>query len=138
MLEYIQPEDLGDVERDALLASLSAASPWYREDPELLWGELQAGLLHAFRYKDAFVALQRLHSNGETRLSVRALHDPSGHFGTSIRGLTADFRRLAAEWECDKIETTCYSPHLAEVVKAMGARVECVTMVIDLETSNGQ
>lgn len=133
MLQYVQPEELNDVDKHALVSSLAAASPWHRIDLELIWGELQAGLLHAYRYQDAFIAVQRLHSNGETRLSIMALHDPSGLFGTHVRGLTSAIRQLAADWECDKIETTCYSLHLAEVIKAMGARVECVTMVIDLK-----
>lgn len=135
MLEFVQPEDLNEADQIALVTSLSAATPWHREDPEIIWGELRAGLIAAFRYKNAFIAVKRLYQEGETRLSLVAVHDPSGHFGRTVRGFTADLRRLAAEWECDKIETTCYSADVAKVVRAMGAHVESVTMVIDLKGS---
>lgn len=131
MLVFLEPSQLGPNAREHLLASLAAASTWQRPALDELWAELEAGLLQAFEWKGAFLALRRETRDASSRLVIAALHDPSGEFGIRMRGLTAALQRLAREWECDKIETTCYSSHLAEIIHKLGGTVECVTMILE-------
>lgn len=47
--------------------------------------------------------------------------------------LTADLKRLAADWQCDTIETTCFDSRLASVIQKLGGRVESQTLTLAVE-----
>lgn len=47
--------------------------------------------------------------------------------------LADDLKRLAADWECDAVETTCFDTRLTSVIEKLGGRVESVTLVLPVE-----
>jgi hypothetical protein len=47
--------------------------------------------------------------------------------------LLEDVKRLAADWQCDTIETTVFDPRLASVICKLGGRVESQTVILSAE-----
>jgi hypothetical protein len=51
--------------------------------------------------------------------------------------LVADMQRLATEWQCHAIETTCFNRQLTSAIQKLGASVESTTLVLPVESDNG-
>ena len=47
--------------------------------------------------------------------------------------LLTDMKRLAADWSCDAIETTCFNRTLSSAIKKVGAETESEVLVLRVE-----
>lgn len=62
------------------------------------------------------------------RLVLHAFSAP--RFGWSFRRAVQDLRRLAADLECDAVETMVWDRRLARAMQKVGVRAEAVQMVL--------
>ena len=108
-----------------LLQAEGAKPDHERRSPEELMLAAKAWMLFEIeRPGGGIVAVERVGS----RLVLHALTAPN--FGASFRKAVAALRRLAADLECDAVETMVWDRRLARAMQNVGVRAEAVQMVL--------
>ncbi len=129
MIRYVPFEDLTQEHLDAIAASLLAAPEWHRPEPADILRSLREEVMRAFFVADSFVIVSVQSTEHEKRLRIESFSGKAFK-----RRALADFlRRLAADWECDAIETFVFDPRLACAIERIGGRVEAWTLRLDLK-----
>lgn len=95
--------------------------------PQDVAEHLLSGAWQAYSYGQIMVAVEKQ----EQRLCVRSL--AGAEYVAVARGLAAALDRLAAEWSCDIVETTCFDQRMAKAMLRLGAQVESWTLVRRVE-----
>ena len=127
MIQHVPFEAVDQRHIVGLANSLLAAPADNRPEPEEFLRAVMLGTMRLFEW-DGGMALVGVRDN---RLVLYAFSADSIFF--SARRLAEDLKRLAADWECDTIETTCFDPRLTCVIKRLGGRVESMTITLAAE-----
>lgn len=127
MLEHVPCEQITSAHLAWLAASLLSAPLDNRPTAEDLTRAIWLGTMRLFEWDGGCVLV----GQSQNRLVVHA-------FGCDkLVGipapLTADLKKLAADWQCDTIETTCFDTRLASVIQRLGGRVESQTLTLAVE-----
>lgn len=127
MIRYIPFEDVTPQHLLWLAQSLISAPESQRPDAETFSRAIFLGTMRLFGWDTGCVLV----GQRDSRLILYA-------FGCDkLAGipapLTADLKRLAADWQCDTIETTCFDPRLASVIQKLGGRVESQVLTLAVE-----
>jgi hypothetical protein len=127
MLRFVDSADFQQRHLVGLANSLLAAPADTRYDVDYIIEALTRGTMRLFDWPNGLVLVskrgQRLVLEGlwATRLLKDAIT------------LADDLKRLAADWQCDTIETTCFDKRLARVIEKLGGRVESRTLTLAVE-----
>lgn len=89
---------------------------------------LKTGALRLFEF-DSGVLL--VHREGD-RLVIDAMEAKIWQ----RRELADVLRRLAADWLCDKVQTSCFDKRLADAIVAIGGRVESWDLTLEVGQGN--
>lgn len=128
MLTYVPFEELDYLHLEQIAKSLLVAPPEVRAK-ELL-PRLQRKDLACFTWPDGLMLIGKL----DNRLLIEAM-------SASIWGrqdLAKDLRRLAADWECDTIQTTVFDSRLASAIVKVGGQIESYDMILPVGTDDEQ
>lgn len=128
---HVAFDELTDRHVIAISASVNAAPLRHRPDPADVLRAIVLGSARCFEFGDNGVIV--VSTPGDARLRIDAF---SGKI-FSRRALADDLRRLAADWECDTIETFVFDPRLASAITGIGGRVEAFSVALPVEQSDG-
>jgi len=129
MIQYIPFEDLTPEHLECIAASLLAAPAWHRPEGADILRSIKNEVSRVFEVDECLLVLSTPESDGIKRLRIDAFSGKAFR-----RGKLVDFlRRLAADWECDAIETFTFDPRLACAIEKVGGRVEAWSLVVDLK-----
>jgi len=127
MITHVPFEHLNDRHTNMLARSMHAAPAEEQPDADCFIRAVMLGTMRLFEFPGGMV----LCGKRDNRLVLYAL--VSEHLLADAIPLTADMKRLAADWECDTIETTIFDRRLASVIEKLGGRIESVTLVMPVE-----
>jgi len=126
------PELYNDPSFRALLEKAQEAAPaFYQQSAASLRENVKAGHTAAFWLDDGLTLLERHTANGQHRLLIVGFYAPATGF--RIRHFAKELQRIAAEWLCDTIETTCYSKRLVKAITLVGGQVESIQVTLKVE-----
>lgn len=128
MLQYVPWEALNQKHLVWLANSMLAAPESARLDINPLMNRLRDGIYRLFEFSGGCLLVGVRGS----RLTLQAFCTDPGINMDLCRVLAADLKRLAADWQCDAIETICFDPRFASVIKHLGGRVESQTLVMEV------
>jgi hypothetical protein len=111
-----------------LANSLLAQPAAVRYDTDWLMEQLRLGNFQLYEWDRGCMLLSRR----LPRLLLEAFCTEPGISRDECRSLLADVTRLAADWECDAIETNSYDTRFANVIKHLGGSVESQTLVMEV------
>lgn len=129
MIRYVSFEDVNERHVVHLANSLLGAPTDQRPDTEDLLRGIQTGSMRLFDWDDGVVLV----SQRDGRLLMLSFSCAEGQLFKTAEPLAADLKKLAADWQCDTIETTCFDPRLASVIEKLGGRVESLTLTLAVE-----
>jgi hypothetical protein len=130
MLKWVPAVYIEDRHLRMIAASLHAAPEHERMELRPLVNSLQTGTYKLFEWDDGclIVAIvgKRLMIHGFCCFNL-------------VKQLPALFEamnRLAADWQCDTIETTCFDSRLTSAMKRLGAQVVSTTLALSVGTED--
>lgn len=122
MLTYVPFDELTGEHLRYIAEGIQPLPEAIRPSAQDIMGDLQTGHLTAFEFPGGLIVVKTYCK----RLDVRAFSGP-----VFLRAdLAADLKRLAADWECDTIETMVYDPRLASAIEKVGGHVESWTVTL--------
>ena len=122
MLSYVPIDAIRGRHLHALAESLNACPAAVRPSAKEMIEDLHANRTMLFETEEGIVVL----SKQDNRLCI----DAATTTAWRCNKLAADLKRLAAEWQCDTIETTVFDSRLAAAILRVGAQVESTTLVL--------
>lgn len=130
MLRFVPFPEIDGVHLKMLAESLNACPEFHRPLGSDVIEDLQAGRAKMFEFDGGILVLSVEEHNltKQRRLMIDAW---SGDGSIFHRVEAAnDLRRIAADWQCDVIETLVFDLRLASAICSIGGRVEsvCVTL----------
>lgn len=134
MLTYIAPEHLTAEHMELLIESQEPAPAWIRPTLAEMLHRLSIQEQMVFAFPSGLFLVSVQDGKNQRRLSIDGFVCRE-RYGFIVRSLVTDLRKLASDWACDKIETTCFAKPLISIITKLGGRIESVT--VTLETSNG-
>jgi hypothetical protein len=127
MLQFVPPESFAQRHLIGLARSLLAAPADTRYDVDFIIEAVTRGTMRLFDWPNGLVLVSK---RGQ-RLVLEGLH--ATQLLKDAVPLTDDLKRLAADWQCDTIETTCFDKRLTCVIEKLGGRVESRTLTLAVE-----
>ena len=127
MIMFVPFESIEQRHIVGLVNSAFAAPADNRMDLNQILKEIKDGTMRLFDWPHGIVLV----SKNFNRLTIWAL--ATNNLIKDGPQLTDDLKRLAAEWECDTIQTTCFDPRLTSVIQKLGGRVESTTLTLAVE-----
>lgn len=130
MIRWVPASLVNQRHLQSLAGSLHAAPEDVRHDPKWIAEGLNSGALRLFEYDHGILLVHR----EDDRLVIDAME-------ASIfdrQSLAAVLKRLAADWLCDKVQTTVFDKRLADAIVNIGGRVESYDLVLEVGTGNEQ
>ena len=127
MIRFVAFADLGESQLKMLAESINSAHPDNRPDGKEFLRIAAEGKAHFFEWDNGFALLGRR----DNRLLLLAFRSRS--LLKELPEFVSDLKRLAADWQCDTIETTCFEPRLTSVIQKLGGHVESVTLTLATE-----
>lgn len=129
MLKWVKPSTMSLQEVMWLAKSLEAAPGYERRDLEEFLTSVYLGEIKVFHVGLGLIAAKVSHgADGSRRLTVMAFAGKP-----HLREAVAGMKRLAADWECDTIETCVYDQRLAHaILKASGGKVESLNLALEV------
>jgi len=128
-MQYVHPALLTEDQRELLLMAVAPVPEWERPTLEEMLMLLEEQSWMAFATDgEGVILLERRETARGRRLSVVGF--ACRRFGPNMRGITDGLRKIAADWECDMIETVCYNRRLAVAIQKMGGALESLTMTL--------
>jgi hypothetical protein len=128
MLRYIPPGEITAEHIAALERSFAAAPAIEQPDLPATLASLLRGTYLLFGFADGLMLCTVVDRRGERRLRILAF--TAKRLGHQIRLLRGDLRKLAGDWSCDVVETTCFSPRLTSAILRVGGKVESTTVIL--------
>lgn len=132
MIRHVPFADLTEQHLTWLAESMLAAPEEQRPEAEDFARGVMLETMRLFEFAGGLLVV----SVDGKRLKLEALRCRHLDAKTAV-ALAAALRRLAADWECDTIETIVFDSRLAFVIERLGGRVESWTMVLPVEKSDG-
>lgn len=123
MLTWLDPQALSD-EQWQMLCAAGEPAGWSQAE---IAEKLLSRAWLAFATAGGVLAVER---RGRTLRVVLLANDA---FGLRIKALKAACNRLAADWQCDTVETDVFSERLMRAMMHHGAKPECWTMAWQVE-----
>lgn len=127
MFIYIPFSDVRQAHIVQLTNSLLAAPADIRPDLDDLLRAIMTGAMRLFECGDGVMLLGK----SDNRLMIYAFAAET--LLGKPKTIAADLKRLAADWECDMVETLVFDPRITSVIEKVGGRVESVTMILPVE-----
>ena len=126
MFQFVPFESLTGDHLRAIAASINAAPADDQPCAKFIIEQLRNGNYRAFAYESGLVVV----SKKANRLVLELM-------SASIwrrKDLASALRRLAADWECDTVETMVFDPRLADAIVKVGGQVE--SYIVTLPVGN--
>lgn len=130
MIRWVPFPEIGSKHLRLLGECLNVAPEAVRMSARDLINGLRDRVLRLFEFDDGLLVVHR----DEKRLVIDAL-------ACSIwkREQLADtLRRLAADWECDTIQTTVFDERLADAIVSIGGKIESYDITLPVAAGNGK
>ena len=130
MISWVPFSQINRAHLQAIARSLQACPREIRHDANWLMNGLKEGALRLFEYDHGILIVH----HEDNRLVIDAME-------ASIWDrleLVEVLRRLAADWLCDKVQTTVFDKRLAGAIVSVGGRIESYDLVLDVGTSDEQ
>lgn len=131
MIRFVPFADLNQDHLTWIAESALAPPVESRVDASDFLRALMQGTMRLFDWDDGCIVVGKR----EKRLVIYAF--ACHNLVKRLPPLLDDMRRLAADWECDAIETTCFDSRMTSAIKKIGAVTESTTIVLPLESDNG-
>lgn len=125
-LVHLAFTDLTEAHIEQIRQSIEAAPKAVRPDVEDILRMIATEAARAFAFGNGLIVVS---TPGDKRLRIDAF---TGKI-MSRRQVAEALRQLAADWECDTIETYVFDPRLASAITAIGGRVEAWSMTLAVE-----
>lgn len=109
-----------------LAESIHAAPEGARMDEHQLVLDLQTGKYRLFEWVDGCLVVAKVGSR------LLLMHFCCHNLVKRLPSLVSEVQGIAADWECDKIETMCFDRRLTSAMQRLGAEVESTTLVLDV------
>lgn len=122
MIEYVPFEGITDAQLRGIAASILAAPEDDRPDGLFVLSQLRRGVYRLFAWDCGLFVV----SKKDKRLVIELM-------SASIwnrKDLAADLKRLAADWECDIVETMVFDSRLADAIVKVGGEVEAFVVIL--------
>lgn len=127
MLRYVPFEQIGARHIEGLVKSLNAAPECARPDAKEWLADIQAGRKTLFEWDEGIAVC----GARPPRLVLFACSTTD--LIHTILPFVEDLKRIAAEWQCDTIETIVFDPRLASCIKKLGGALESQLMTLPVE-----
>lgn len=127
MIKYVDFEDLDEKHLDWIAESVLAQPEDIRANSSDFLRAIKDEKMRMFDWDDGCLLV------GVTRNRLILYAFCCHALLKQAEQLAEDLKRLAADWECDTIETTCFDTRLTSVIKKLGGRVESTTLVLPVE-----
>lgn len=131
MLMHVPFIEIGERHLEGIAKCLELRPPSEQTWGTLVLMELHAGTMHLFDWTTGFIVAAKR----STRLTMEAFCAPEISM-EECRNLVSDLKRLAADWQCDTIETMVYDSRLTSVIHHLGGEIESWVMVLPVEPEN--
>lgn len=137
-MEQIDFNSIDTRHLEALAQSVMKAPADERDSPREMLTLIKSGVSRLYETSGGIYLCRKV---GRTLMldaiccyeSVQGIAETALLFETFV----TELRRVAAEWECDKIKTIVFDDRLTCVIKHLGGRVESVVMTLALEHDDG-
>lgn len=131
MIRYVDWNDLVQEHLVSIANSMLAAPCDMRLPVGEILTNLRKGIFRCFSFGDGglIVVSKGTADDGSTRLMIECF---AGDIWKRA-DLAADLKRLAADWECDTIETLVFDPRLARAIERVGGRVKSYLVTLAVE-----
>lgn len=134
MLQYVPWDDFDQRHIVWLANSLLACPADIRLSEHEILDDVRLGKKRLFEWPKGMVLV----GTRDNRLVLWGFGSAPGLSMEECRLLATDLKRLAADWQCDTIETLCFDTRFASVITHLGGRVESMTLVLDVEPEDGR
>ena len=128
MIRHVPLADLNNRHLVAIANNLLSQPKPVRQDTDDIIQALAEGQLQLYEFDFGIVLLGKR----DDRLVLEGLY--AENLLKIAEALAADLKRLAADWQCDTIETMVFDPRLASVIEKLGGRVESRVMILEVES----
>jgi hypothetical protein len=127
MIRFVPFEDLDEKHLDWIAESVLAAPEAVRVESADFLRAIKMETMRLFDWDDGCVLVGIV----DKRLIIYGFC--CHNLIKRLPDLVADLKRLAADWQCDAIETNCFSRVMTSAMKRVGAVVESTTLVLTVE-----
>lgn len=134
MLKFVPFDEIDSTHIRAIAESMTVCPEFHRPLADDVMADLKAGRAKLFAFEDGLMILsvEQHNVSGERRLLIDAWSGDGSIFRRAEAA--SDLRRIAADWQCDVIETLVFDLRLASAICSIGGHVEsiCVTLPVSL------
>lgn len=130
MIRWIPPSLINQRHLQAIASSLHVCPEDARHDPVEFAQGLNAGHYRLFEYEHGIFVVHRENN----RLVIDAMEASIWNRNS----LALVIKQLAADWLCDKVQTTVFDKRLADAIVSIGGVVESYDLVLDVGTDDEQ
>ena len=132
MLVFVPFDSITDQHLRWIAESLTTCPEFHRPDGEEMLRAVESGASKVFAWDEGLlvVSVEEHNTSHERRLMIEAWAGQGASF--RLAELADDLRRIAAEWQCDTIETLAFDLRLSSAICRIGGRVEsvCITLPV--------
>lgn len=124
MIKYVPFEAVSEQHLADIAKTLLSVPEDDRPEPDDILRGLMSGSLRLFDWPQGSMVL------GVSGTALFIWTFSCRNVLSAARPLAADLKRLAADWGCDKIETTVFNRRLTSVIQRVGGVVKSQTIVL--------
>lgn len=133
-LEWVAPEQVTEDDWHWLRAAEFAGPSFDRVTELAITYALKQGTMHLFRMRpNPGVVLVEVVVNSHHMKRLNIIRAGGQKVGWSLPGIARLLKRTAQDWGCDAIYTDVYSQRVAETLMRVGAKVESVRVVMEVD-----